>query len=170
VTDRNDQTLRAAGLREIQPGYLRKGDRFVAIKGSGAARQIVAGEAHMDGAWVSPDHGFRPHANMAYLTQETEYINVHLDGVAYTPSLSDHWPNTGLSSREGWAILVDPSIYERYLVDLADNQRIQAERDATTEEAKAEARRLSKVDRMKGDIAAIERQIESMKTTLEGLE
>jgi hypothetical protein len=170
MTEKNDEVLRSGGLKEIPPGYLRKGDRFVAIKGVGVTRQIVAGVADMDGTWVSPDHGFRPHGNLHYATPETGYINVHLDGLSYDGSTKGNWPNTGLATREGWKILVDPAIYALYLVDLAENQRIQAERDATTEEAKAEARRIGKVARMKGDIAAMEEKIQSMKTTLEGLE
>jgi hypothetical protein len=170
MTEKNDQSIKAGALRTIPMGYLHEGDSFVAVRYNGNKRQVVAGVAHMDGHMVSETYGFRPHNNTHYTTPETEYINVHLDGLTYKPMLSEHWPNTGLSTAEGWTIYVGKPEYEQFLKDSDTNENLRRIRLADTLEAKMAARRALTRASLEGDIAAMEEKIQSMKTTLEGLE
>lgn len=180
MTEVNEKNIKNGTLKPIPMGYLRKGDRFVVMRSpsTGKGRAILAGVAAMDGNWVSENYGFRANIS-AYLEPETDYINVHLDGIDYSEwqSNRDRQVNTGLYARDEWSFYVTPGIWVRYSEDHARNERIKAERaDAEASRLAAEAlerveaRKAATKARLQSDLASLKRQVENIQATLAGLE
>lgn len=188
MTEVNDKNIKDGTLKTIPMGYLRKGDRFVAMlsPSPGKGRVVLAGVANMDGQWVSEDYGFRGGHSERYLDPQNEYINVHLDGVDYSNWQSDRTRqcNTGMYARDEWSFYVTPDLWVRYSADFAQNERIKAEREqakkdaaAALEAAEAQARadtaerkRAAQKGLLVTRLAALEREVGSIKDKIAEME
>lgn len=128
----HEAMLKAAKLRIVPIGYLKKDDRFVATKfalGDGVMNKVlsvVSGVADMDGHMVSEQYGLR-RGNKAFCDFETSYINVKFDGATYGPD----WVhiNDGMYERDGYTFYVTDEVAERVKFDIYLNEAMaQAER------------------------------------------
>lgn len=158
MTEVNRKNITAAALKMIPMMYLREGDRFVAH--SKSPSRIVTGTAAMDGAMVAEGRGFRA-GNMVQCAPENEYINVYLSGVDYTGWMTDSSKqcNTGLMASEGWYIYVAPKIYARYLEDVKENKRIEAERLKAESQTEEERLRAETKRRLERDLVSLRQQV-----------
>lgn len=152
----NEKNVKGGTLKPIPMGYLRKGDRFVAMlsPSPGKGRVVMAGVAHMDGQWVSENYGFRGGHSERYLDPQNEYINVHLDGIDYSnwQSNREQQCNTGLYARDEWSFYVTADLWQRYVEDEAKNRAIKSEREEAKEAAAASLRAAEA--QMRADTAA----------------
>lgn len=156
-TPRNSREINAARLRIIPLNYLREGDRFVAdllepVKFAASEIRIVAGEAAMDGYWVSDTYGFRVGNKYAETHPENEYINVKLDGVEYGSVIKS---SDTLYAADGWCVYVTHTVYNRYTEDLRLNNNWETNK---------------KIERLQGERLALHAQLRDFERRIDSLD
>lgn len=132
----------------IPLAFLHEGTRFVATKGN----ITRTGVTDIDGHRVSANYGFRQ-GNHYYDDPDKDYINVKWDG--YENTYHTARPNSGLYVRDGFNVYVNKAAYDQYLVDLAYNDDLAANR---AKEAKS--------TKLEEEIAEAERRLEEAKRRL----
>jgi hypothetical protein len=151
---RNSREITAARLHIIPLNYLREGDRFVAIliepvKFAASEIRVVAGEAAMDGYWVSESYGFRVGNKYAEAHPESEYINVALDGIEYG---GFNKTSDTLYAADGWCVYVTHTVYNRYTEDLRLNNNWETNK---------------KVERLQGERLALHAQLRDIERRID---